>query len=300
MLGLSLSTGIVIDDAIIVLENIYRHIDEERRSPFEAAITGTREIALAVTATTLSLVVIFLPVAFMGGLVGKFWNSFGLTATFAILVSLLVAFTLTPMIAARILAPAPDVTEPAGGRHAPKPGGLYRALERAYEALLARCLRRRWVVVVVCAAILASGWYLLKTARLEFVVDDDMSEFEVVAEAPPGSSLERSTAIVAAMETEIRTIPEVVTVFSTVGVRGQSQASVTDLSIYVGLTHLSRRARTQEAIKQEVRQRLAAFPGTRASAQQIALIGGGGFRQTPFNLILRGPDLARLEVFARA
>ncbi len=102
MLGLSLSTGIVIDDAIIVLENIFRHIDEERRSPFEAAITGTREIALAVTATTLSLVVIFLPVAFMGGLVGKFWNSFGLTATFAIMVSLLVAFTLTPMLAARI------------------------------------------------------------------------------------------------------------------------------------------------------------------------------------------------------
>ena len=93
-----------IDDAIIVLENIYRHIDEERRSPFEAAITGTREIALAVTATTISLVVIFLPVAFMGGLVGKFWNSFGLTATFAIMVSLLVAFTLTPMLGARIFA----------------------------------------------------------------------------------------------------------------------------------------------------------------------------------------------------
>ncbi|MBI4638239.1 MAG: efflux RND transporter permease subunit, partial [Candidatus Rokubacteria bacterium] len=87
MLGLSLSTGIVIDDAIIVLENIYRHIDEEGESPFQAAITGTREIALAVTATTVSLVVIFLPVAFMGGLVGKFWNSFGLTATFAIMVS---------------------------------------------------------------------------------------------------------------------------------------------------------------------------------------------------------------------
>ena len=102
MLGLSLSTGIVIDDAIIVLENIFRHTEEEGRPPFEAAIVGTREIALAVTATTISLVVIFLPVAFMGGLVGKFWNSFGLTATFAIMVSLLVAFTLTPMLAARI------------------------------------------------------------------------------------------------------------------------------------------------------------------------------------------------------
>ena len=104
MLGLSLSTGIVIDDAIIVLENIFRHTEEERRPPFEAAITGTREISLAVTATTVSLVVIFLPVAFMGGLVGKFWNSFGLTAAFAIMVSLVVAFTLTPMLAARIFS----------------------------------------------------------------------------------------------------------------------------------------------------------------------------------------------------
>src|SRR4029434_8633848 len=114
MLGLSLSTGIVIDDAIIVLENIFRHHEEEGRTPFEAAIEGTKEISLAVTATTLSLVVIFVPVAFMGGLVGKFWNSFGLTATFAIMVSLLVAFTLTPMLAARIFQAAPGGHAPPG------------------------------------------------------------------------------------------------------------------------------------------------------------------------------------------
>jgi HAE1 family hydrophobic/amphiphilic exporter-1 len=98
MLGLSLSTGIVIDDAIIVLENIFRHMEEEKRSPMEAALEGTREIALAVMATTLSLVVIFLPVAFMGAIVGRFFRSFGLTATFAILVSLVIAFTLVPML----------------------------------------------------------------------------------------------------------------------------------------------------------------------------------------------------------
>jgi HAE1 family hydrophobic/amphiphilic exporter-1 len=307
MLGLSLSTGIVIDDAIIVLENIYRHIDEERRPPFEAAITGTREIALAVTATTISLVVIFLPVAFMGGLVGKFWNSFGLTATFAIMVSLLVAFTLTPMLGARIFAARPDAVPggvppagPGGGGHTTTTGGrLYRALERAYEATVGWCLRRRWVVVLGCVAILYGGWVLLTNSRLEFVVDDDMSEFEVVAEAPPGSSLEATAALIARMEAEIRAVPEVVTLFSTAGVRGQAQSSVGDISIYVGLTHVSQRTRSQEAIKQDVRQRLAVFPGMRVSAQQISLIGGGGFRQTPFNLILRGPDLARLEGYAR-
>jgi hydrophobic/amphiphilic exporter-1 (mainly G- bacteria), HAE1 family len=307
MLGLSLSTGIVIDDAIIVLENIYRHIEEEGRSPFEAAITGTREIALAVMATTLSLVVIFLPVAFMGGLVGKFWNSFGLTATFAILVSLLVAFTLTPMLAARIFEPrraaAPGEgnrprPERGGGGHESKEGRLYAAVEHGYERLLGWSLHHRWVVVLACLAILGAGWYLLTTSKLELVVNDDMSEFEIVAEAPPGSSLERTGQIISGMEDDIRKLPEVVTLFSTVGVRGQAQANVTDISIYVGLTPLLERKRTQDELKQEVRQRLAVFPGMRVSVQNINLIGGGGFRQTEFNLILRGTDIGRLEDYA--
>jgi hydrophobic/amphiphilic exporter-1 (mainly G- bacteria), HAE1 family len=259
-----------------------------------------------VTATTISLVVIFLPVAFMGGLVGKFWNSFGLTATFAIMVSLLVAFTLTPMLAARIFQAAPAGGAAAGGAgsagsaaHRSKQAGAYHAVEHGYERLLAWCLRHRWVVVVVSVAILTWGWFLLTSSRLEFVVDDDMSEFEVVAEAPPGSSLERTGEIIARMEEAIRSIPEVVTLFSTAGVRGQFQSNVSDVSIYVGLRHISERTRSQDTIKQEVRQRLSAFPGTRVSVQQISLIGGGGFRQTPFNLILRGPDLTRLEQYAK-
>ena len=303
MLGLSLSTGIVIDDAIIVLENIYRHIHEERRSPFEAAITGTREIALAVTATTVALVVIFLPVAFMGGLVGKFWNSFGLTATFAIMVSLVVAFTLTPMLAARIFAGGAGGPGPRhGGARAPAHGGgagLYRALEAGYERLLAWSLDRRWIIVAVSAAILVSGFYLLATSKKEFVVNDDMSEFEVVAEAPPGASLERTAEIVQQMEAEIGKIPEVIALFSTAGVRGQYQSNVSDVSIYVGLKHLTERRRAQADIMQDVRGRLAVFPGLRVSVQQISLISGGGFRQTEFNLILRGPDLTRLEQHAR-
>ncbi len=291
MLGLSLSTGIVIDDAIIVLENIFRHSEEEERSPFEAAITGTREIALAVSATTLSLVVIFLPVAFMGGLVGRFWNSFGLTATFAIMVSLLVAFTLTPMLAARLITPRPHAREAA------RATGLYGRFEHGYEGVLRWFLRHRWAAAVLTIVIFVGGWQLMKSSlsRLELVIDDDMSEFEVIAEAPPGASLVRSTEILAAMEREIRTVPEVVTVFATVGVRGQRQSSVNDISVYVGLTPLKQRQRTQEEIKQDVRTRLRAFPGMRVSVQQIGLVGGTGFRQTPFNLIIRGTDLVQLE-----
>src|SRR5262245_16311495 len=300
MLGLSLSTGIVIDDAIIVLENIFRHYEEERRPPVDAAIEGTKEISLAVTATTMSLVVIFVPVAFMGGLVGKFWNSFGLTATYAILVSLVIAFTLTPMLAARILSHRPaDEHEGAPGTHSSsKEGGFYHRLELAYERALGWCLAHRAICLVVTAGILVSGFVLLKKTPLEFVVDDDMSEFEVVAEAPPGSSLERSAEITRAMEAEIRKVPEVTTLFTTIGVRGQYQSSVTDISIYVGLKHLSERARTQQELMQAVRRNLAIFPGLRVSVQQISLISGGGFRQTPFNLILRGPDLGRLEQYA--
>jgi HAE1 family hydrophobic/amphiphilic exporter-1 len=299
MLGLSLSTGIVIDDAIIVLENIFRHTEEERRPPFEAAITGTKEISLAVTATTLSLVVIFLPVAFMGGLVGKFWNSFGLTATFAIMVSLVIAFTLTPMLAARILSHTPAGSGDAHGNGpATSKSGFYHRLELWYEGALGWCLRHRLVCMLAAVGILVGGGYLFTRSPLEFVVDDDMSEFEVVAEAPSGSSLERSAEISRAIETEIRRIPEVVTLFTTIGVRGQYQSSVTDVSTYVGLKHLTERKRSQQEIMQEVRKRLAVFPGLRVSVQQLSLIGGGGFRQTPFNLILRGPELSRLERFA--
>jgi len=297
MLGLSLSTGIVIDDAIIVLENIFRHVEEEGRPPMEAAVTGAREIVLAVMATTLSLVVIFLPVAFMGGLVGRFWNSFGLTATFAIMVSLLVAFSLTPMLSARMLKP-----EIAGeGRPAEagsKATGFYAVLERQYERLLVWCLRHRLVVLLLSVALMGSTLLIGRQMKPDFVVDDDMSEFEVIVETPPGSSLQRSERILERMEADLRAIPEVEHLFTTIGVRGKDRANVTDASIYVGLKHLRERKRSQQLIMQQVRQAFRKYPDLRVSVQQINLISGGGFKQTPFNLVLRGPDLQKLDEYA--
>jgi HAE1 family hydrophobic/amphiphilic exporter-1 len=298
MLGLSVSVGIVIDDAIIVLENIFRHMEEEALPPAEAAVVGGREIALAVMATTLSLVVIFLPVAFMSGLVGRFWNSFGLTATFAILVSLLVAFSLTPMLAARFLKP------PGGGAARPArhggDGRRFGRIERAYERLLAWCLGHRALVLLAALALMASTVLLSRYAKVEFVVDDDMSEFEIAVETPPGSSLAESDRILQGIEAELRQIPEVQHLFTTIGVRGKNRANVTDAAIYVGLTHMRQRARTQREIMQAARQRLAQFPGIRSSVQQLSLIQGGGFKQTPFNLVLRGPELPRLDDIAQA
>lgn len=310
MLGLSLSTGIVIDDAIIVLENIFRHIEEERRPPMEAAVTGAKEIVLAVMATTLSLVVIFLPVAFMGGLVGRFWNSFGLTATFAILVSLVVAFTLTPMLCARMLKSAVNSVEPSetlGKGHAghgqqrqgSKATRIYTVLERNYDRLLVWCLNHRAAVLLFAALLLFSTVPIGRQMKPDFVVDDDMSEFEVIVETPPGSSLDRSDGILRRLEADLNSIPEVQHLFTTIGVRGKNRANVTDASIYVGLTHLRQRTRSQQAIMQAVRQMFKTYPDLRISVQQINLISGGGFKQTPFNLVLRGPDLQALDGYAQ-
>jgi HAE1 family hydrophobic/amphiphilic exporter-1 len=294
MLGLSVSTGIVIDDAIIVLENVFRHMDEERRSPWEAAVTGAKEIVLPVVATTVSLIAIFFPVAFMGGLVGRFWRSFGLTVSFAILVSLLVAFTLVPTLAARLLRPhrATAPGAPAATR------GLYARIEAAYEALLRVSLHHRLATVAATILLVGGTLYLARGLKADFIVADDMSEFEVVVETPPGSSLVQTDAVARRLEAGLRAIPEVQRVFTNIGVRSGVQSNVTDVSIYVGLQHLSERRRSQFDIMQEVRQRLRAYPELRASVQQVSLVSGGGFRQTPFNLILRGPDLDRLTGYA--
>src|SRR6266849_6653138 len=210
MLALSLSTGIVIDDAIIVLENIFRHMEEEKRSPWDAAMEGTKEIALAVMATTLSLVVIFLPVAIM--------------------VSLLIAFTLVPMLCSRFL----KVTS---HHQTARESRFYSALERGYEYVLEWCLSHRLITLALAAFVFFSLRWLLPMMKVEVFQDDDMSEFEVIVETPPGASLERSDAILQSVEAELRTIPEVEHLFTAIGVRGQYQSNVTDASIYVSLTH---------------------------------------------------------------
>ncbi|MBI5469332.1 MAG: efflux RND transporter permease subunit [Deltaproteobacteria bacterium] len=290
LLALSVCTGIVIDDAIIVLENIFRHMEEENRSPVEAAIHGTKEIALAVMATTLSLVVIFLPVAFMSGLVGRFWKSFGLTATFAIMISLLVSFTLTPMLSSKILKRREEKES--------RQGWFYSKMEAAYLGILGWCLRHRVIVVLAAIGLLFSVVPLGKLAKSEFIVDDDMSEFEITVETPPGSSLQKSDEILKGVEAEVRKIPEVNRIFTNIGVRGQYLSNVTDASIYVGLKPLNERTKTQQEIMQETRALLNKYQSLRIGVQTINLISGGGFRATPFNLIIRGPELERLTEYS--
>ena len=183
MLALTLMVGIVIDDAIVVLENIYRFIEEKKLSPFDAAIQGTREIGLAVMATTLSLLAVFIPVGFMSGIVGQFMSSFGLTAAAAIFISLIVSFTLTPMLAARWIKASPHETQ------AESKGGFYRHIDAVYTRLLRWSMAHRAVVVGVCAIVIATSYPLFRMSGVNFVPDEDESRFQISARLPVDSSL---------------------------------------------------------------------------------------------------------------
>jgi HAE1 family hydrophobic/amphiphilic exporter-1 len=318
MLGLSLSTGIVIDDALVVLENIYRYVEEEGRSPMEAAVEATREIGLAVMATTLSLVAVFVPVAFMQGRIGRLFFSFGITAACAILVSLLVAFTLTPMLCSRFL----KVPEANGVHHRSKESRFFRVIERAYDRLLRFSLGHRPAVLLLAILTAASTFWLYRYIGEESFVDDDQSEFEIFIQAPEGSSLDRTDRILRQVEGEVATLKGVQVLFTTVGV-GQ-QAAVTDASLYVGLiplregTEFDRIAQhlglrkllglaplrdrdySQQDVMREARKIMAKYPDLTVSVQNLFTTGQTGSRRHPYQLVLRGPDLEQLDRYSQA
>src|SRR6476659_935301 len=183
MLALTLMVGIVIDDAIIVLENIFRFMEERHMPPFEAAIEGTREIGLAVMATTLSLLAVFLPVGFMGGIVGRFMSSFGFTSAFAIAVSLLVSFTLTPMLTSRFV----KMPETKGG-HSSKDSFIFHHLDVWYTKMLRWSMDHRKVVVALSVLVVMSIVPLFMAVGKNFLPKDDQSQYNVLLRTPEGTS----------------------------------------------------------------------------------------------------------------
>src|SRR5512143_1180926 len=235
LLALTLAVGIVIDDAIVVLENIFRFIEEKKVAPFQAAIDATKEIGLAVLATTLSLVAVFLPVAFMGGIVGRFMNSFGLTMAFAILVSLLVSFSLTPMLSARLLKRDPKKADGGGS----KERGFYRFVDRAYLAMLKWSMAHRWAIVLVCGLALASVIPLFMKVPQNFLPYDDESQFEVNFRAPEGTSLEATGLLGTRIARDIQQLPGVVSTLTTVA--GDAKRTANVGSVYVKLSGVENR-----------------------------------------------------------
>ena len=310
MLALTLMVGIVIDDAIVVLENIFRFIEEKGVPPFQAAIEGTKEIGLAVTATTLSLLAVFLPVGFMGGIVGRFMSSFGLTSSFAIAVSLLVSFTLTPMLAARLIRRSDDKkerplerhTEPAD--HGSKESRFYRPIDRTYTKMLSWSMAHRWLIVTLCALVFLSIVPLFMFVGKNFLPVDDQSQFEINVRAPEGSTLAATSALAERVATDVRTLPGVTDTLTTIG--GGQQELVNNASIYVKLSPIEERKISQQDLMVRARSQilpkfLQQYPNQlRTSVQQVAAISGGGFRNADIQYVIGGPDLDKLTQYSDA
>ncbi len=307
LLALALAVGIVIDDAIVVLENIYRFIEEKGVKPFPAAIHATKEIGLAVLATTLSLMAVFLPVAFMSGIVGRFLYSFGITMAFAIAVSMIVAFTLTPMMAARML-PVPHKegderrTSLFGhieGAFLKLSNFIYRPIARVYSGLLAFCLRHRWVVGIAIIGSCMSTVPMAKKVGGDFLPPNDEAQFEIYVQAPEGTSIESTTLIAERLARGTRQIPEIDSTLVSVAYSDLRQPNIA--SIYVLMTDPVKRSRSQAEVMDEVRKNLLPDvpAGTRVAVQQVNDFSMGG-QNAIVSYVISGPDLDKLEVYGKA
>ena len=304
MLALSLSVGILIDDAIIVIENIYRHV-EEGMAPREAAMFATSEIGLAVLATTLAIAAIFLPVAFMKGIIGRFFIQFALTVVFAVLVSLLVSFTLTPMMASIFLR-----AHPAGGNALEGETGKktllsrlsawfergYTKIEAVYRDILTIALRHRMVVMVAAVIIFSFSMYITKFIGKELQPPEDQGRFIVRLEAPIDYSVAQTDELCKKAEEILRKTPEVAMVFYTQG--GQTASAINRANAMVTMVPKSQRTKSQETVKAEIRNKLRKIPGLKASAEDVSTVGGGQ-RQVPIQYSIRGRDLLSLRNYAQ-
>ena len=333
MLALTLMVGIVIDDAIVVLENIYRFVEEKGMDPFEAAIEGTREIGLAVLATTLALLAVFIPVGFMTGIVGRFMSSFGLTSAAAIAVSLIVSFTLTPMLAARWIKrpkhenePVPTVVDPhsdlgsvdnkhlasdsvtlrnEGGapESSSKAGFIYGKVDGTYTFLLRLAMRFRWVVVLICVIAVASIYPLYRYVGMAFLPDEDESTFQVSVRGPQGTSLAATQSVLERIARDIREqLPGLKnTVVNAGGFGGGGGGNSGNVS--VSLVPIAERKQGQNELIARVRNMVKPYSNkdwrinvsaSSSIAQGIGLGRGG----SGIGYYISGPDMEQLNKYA--
>ncbi len=332
MLALTLMVGIVIDDAIVVLENIYRFVEEKGMNPFQAAIEGTREIGLAVLATTLSLLAVFIPVGFMTGIVGRFMSSFGLTSAAAIAVSLIVSFTLTPMLAARWIKPRKEEEEKgrAGERETQaqidgdgiltndeenpqseitnpksnesKDSWFYSKIDGTYTWLLKISMRFRWAVVLICALVIISIYPLFKLVGMAFLPDEDESSFSISLRGPQGTSLSGTQSILDRIARDIREqLPGVKNTLVQAG--GFGNSGTNSGNVNVSLVLPDQRSFSQADLINQTRGILKKYQSKdyriNASAQSSISgslgLGRGG---SGVGYYLSGPDMDQLQKYA--
>lgn len=312
MLALVLMVGIVIDDAIVVLENIFRFVEEKKMRPFEAARAATAEIGLAVMATTFSLVVIFVPVSFMSSIAGRFLYQFGITAAVAVLVSLLVSFTLTPMMSARLLRA--DVNHGGQGESPRSRTGFYARIDRFYSRVLRWALGRRLLIAAVALGVMAASVPLYRLVRQEYLPSNvDEGEFDVRLTAPEGTSLQAINRVALEAEEIIRGVRGVRTVLSTAGsgfIGGVNSANIfVQLIPHAERTFGWRRLLqwrpwrafegnfTQREVQQVIRQRLRSLSDIRCAVRNPQTFVGGG-PNFDIDFALLGPDLDVLNSYA--
>ena len=286
MLGLSLSIGILIDDSIVVLENIYRRM-EDGESPMKASREGASEIGLAVMATTLSIVAVFVPVAFMKGIVGKFFFEFGITVTVAVLISLFVSLTLTPMLTSRFLS------------YTKKHGKVYLFLERGFDAvfgvyrpLLGWALRNRWKVIAIALGSVAAGLALFAVLGKEFMPAEDQGRYMVRLETPIDYSLPRADSAMRKIDEQLRLRPEVQSTFYVTG--SDLTPDVNKSRIYVNMKERKDRHIVQIDSMKQVRDWISKVPELKSSVEMIAMVGGG-MRSVPIQLMIQGRDLEEVN-----
>ncbi len=298
LLALTLAVGIVIDDAVVVLENIFRWMEEKKMSPAQAAVEGTKEVGLAVMATSLSLIIVFLPVAFMAGIVGRFMYSFGVTMAFAIAVSLLVSFTLTPMMAARYLR-REDLNHSEGQGTRDK--GFYAVIERTYLRMLDWSMSHRWAIILIM--FLVFGSMLIPKVGLFALVDktflpyDDEGQFAVTVRAPEGASVASTQTIAESIATRTRALKGVTNTVVTIG--DDPQQTLNLATVYVKLGDAAKREdqyKIMDRVRTEVLppyQRL----NLRTQVAPVNEFGGGTDAEVMF--WLGGPDLVELDKYSR-
>jgi HAE1 family hydrophobic/amphiphilic exporter-1 len=295
LMGLSLSIGILVDDAIVVIENIVRH-REHGEGYFTAARRGTSEIFLAVMATTLSIVAVFVPVAFMGGIIGRFFYQFGMTVAFAVLVSLFVSFTLTPMLSAWWGVDPHDPSAGGGNPVTRVIAGFNRWFDRnadRYRGIIGWSLRHRKSTLGLAAAAFIGTFMLFPLIGGGFMPEQDQSAFNVSFETPEGSSLAYSAQKAEEIGAAVRSLPGVDFTYTTVG--AGVTGTVTAGNIYVDLVPSSERGRSQQELMVDARGKLASLFG---ATIVVGEAGGLGGPQQPLQVNLRGPDVRQLAALS--
>lgn len=289
MLALTLSIGILIDDAIVVIENIHRHM-EMGKSPARAAFEGTSEIGLAVLAITASIIAVFVPVATMRGIIGRFFYQFGMTVAFAVAVSLFVAFTLTPMLSARLLKESHGQPGPFG-RAMEK---ILGSVDRAYEKVASATLRHPVLTLTGALLVFVASFGLASKLPMEFVPPEDRGEFAVHLEVKTGTPLDQTIQITETITAELRQVPGVELTFATIG--GGTQGVVNKATVHVELVDKKERAFTQAEAMRHIRGVLKRWPEVMSAVEPIGGPGGGAAgRNAQMQYVLMGPNLDELN-----